>query len=327
MLLLFTFQCISYVTAIQVLKQSDAVDGIHVDQEDELPLWFPWAGNTKHGISLRRDDGSPFTYKEDECRKATPMLGTMKSANKLEAVMRATDHIRAKKVAGDVVEAGVAAGGGVLPVIFYLACTGDLDSRTVHLFDTWDGLLPTSSSGDLGFKKGSYHMSYDGFQRNIERYAQVYREKVLQNALLRIARPSSTSTWKEVMTHVNTVKGFFADTMPGTLKNRKLSLLMCDGDMYSSTKDCMSAAAQKVTSGGAVYNDDYYTFEGCHRAVNEYIRANKPNTKLLLVPQVGNFKLFNEKEAVCFPPKDNSPGFSGTCGKNEVAEGCIYYLD
>merc|ERR1719471_9829 len=192
----------------------------------------------------------------------------MKSSNKMKAVMDLAEYVHTRSIAGDIVEAGVAAGGGVLPLIFYLACTGDLANRTVYLFDTWEGLPAPSSAKDAHFHAGQYKTTFDDFLKVIWVYSGYYLEFI--NSDPRVKR-TAVATWDEVMSHLKIVKGLFADTMQWSLSGRQLALLMCDGDMYSSTKDCMSAGANRVVKRGAIYSDDYYTFKGCYDAMQEYI--------------------------------------------------------
>lgn len=250
------------------------------------------------------------------CRKATPSEGSMKGRNKLHAVLEEADRV--SSTPGDIVEAGVAGGGGVLPVIFYLACTGDLAQRTVHLFDTWEGLNPTSS--DAGFEQGAFKVGYDAFMANVEQYRNAYNQNT--------ADIDGSLSWDEAWTHVNIVKGLFADTMPGALTGKSLSLLMCDGDMYSSTKDCLAAAADLVVSGGTIYNDDYYSFAGCYQAMHEYnlLPDNSTRHKVLLVPEwTEEFTYMEEDASSCTPPQSNSGQSQGKCN-SVVAEAALIHV-
>jgi len=202
-------------------KGFDALRVQSSDQKDNSNgLYFPFADAGTKASLFQLAEPSSLRL---SCRKATPSSGTMKSGTKLHAVLEETDRVQASSIPGDIVEAGVAGGGGILPVIFYLACTGDLAQRTVHLFDTWEGLAPTNS--DSGFIDGQYKVGYDAFLANVEQYRTAYGQ---QAAALNLSL-----SWDEAWTHVNIVKGLFADTMAGALAGRTLSLLMCDGDMYS----------------------------------------------------------------------------------------------
>jgi len=274
-------------------------------------FWYPWArASAQKGKSIST---------AHVCRSVVPLLGTMKSANKLESVLYMVDEVMDKQLVGDLVEAGVAQGGGVLPVIFYLACAGGLPNRSVYLFDTWEGLPPAAAEQDKGFHEGAFHVTFDKFMMNVEDYRKAYKAKVLTNPVL---AKVAMASWDDVWSHVEIVKGLFADTMPGALEHRQLAMLMCDGDMYASTKDCMISAGPKVVKGGGIYNDDYYAFRGCYDAVQEYVQGTQNNT-VFLVPQQEDFKLLPEKTSMCVPPTDNSRK-SGTCESLRV-EASIFF--
>lgn len=57
-------------------------------------------------------------------------------------------------------------------------------------------------------------------------------------------------------------------------------MLRLDGDWYASTKICLEYLYNKVEIGGVVIIDDYYTYEGCRKAVNEFwiLKGIKPYT-------------------------------------------------
>eukprot|EP01084_Bolivina_argentea_P289888 497862_1 len=65
------------------------------------------------------------------------------------------------------------------------------------------------------------------------------------------------------------LKGFFQDTIP--LQNIKyISILRLDMDLYEATKEALELLYDKVSVGGFVIVDDYYSFKGCKRAVDEF---------------------------------------------------------
>jgi predicted O-methyltransferase YrrM len=65
------------------------------------------------------------------------------------------------------------------------------------------------------------------------------------------------------------VKGSFNDTLPKA-NTGPIALLRMDADWYDSTKQILAMLASSVATGGLVIVDDYYTWAGCARAVNEY---------------------------------------------------------
>ena len=68
------------------------------------------------------------------------------------------------------------------------------------------------------------------------------------------------------------LKGWFIDVLPSPGMG-ELSFLHVDGDLYESTRDALRLYS-RLRVGGAVYIDDYGSFPGCARAVDEYRRAH-----------------------------------------------------
>jgi len=54
-----------------------------------------------------------------------------------------------------------------------------------------------------------------------------------------------------------------------------IALLRLDGDWYESTKICLDGLYNHVVPGGVVVIDDYGHWEGCRRAVDEFIAGSK----------------------------------------------------
>jgi hypothetical protein len=68
------------------------------------------------------------------------------------------------------------------------------------------------------------------------------------------------------------VKGWFQDTLPlVSTKMEPIAILRLDGDWYASTKVCLEHLCHRVVSGGFVIIDDYGHYEGCKRAVDEFL--------------------------------------------------------
>lgn len=69
-------------------------------------------------------------------------------------------------------------------------------------------------------------------------------------------------------------KGWFQDTLPAA-DISEIAVLRLDGDWYASTKVCLEHLHDKVVSGGFVIIDDYGCYDGCRKAVDEFLLAHE----------------------------------------------------
>ena len=68
--------------------------------------------------------------------------------------------------------------------------------------------------------------------------------------------------------------GWFQDTVPrDSATIGEIAILRLDGDWYASTKICLDHLYDCVVKGGFVIIDDYGTYEGCQKAVDEFLAA------------------------------------------------------
>ena len=97
------------------------------------------------------------------------------------------------------------------------------------------------------------------------------------------AVPATFAALNVPMDNVRVVKGWFEDTLPVRRQEiGKIAVLRVDSDWYASTKFCLETLYASVVSGGAVIIDDYFTFTGCRKAVDEF-RAERGITAKLHV--------------------------------------------
>jgi len=57
-------------------------------------------------------------------------------------------------------------------------------------------------------------------------------------------------------------------------------LLRLDSDWYESTKQCLENLFDLVVDGGLVIIDDYYVWDGCARAVHDFLSKRGSLCKL-----------------------------------------------
>ncbi len=70
--------------------------------------------------------------------------------------------------------------------------------------------------------------------------------------------------------------GWFQETLPRDAPGMgPIAILRLDGDWYASTKTCLAHLYDKVVSGGFVVIDDYGAYQGCRRAVDEFMAERR----------------------------------------------------
>ncbi len=70
-------------------------------------------------------------------------------------------------------------------------------------------------------------------------------------------------------------KGWFEETLPGTSVQNGISVLRMDGDWCASTMTILDNLFDQVVDGGVILIDDYYYWEGCAKAVHDYLSKTR----------------------------------------------------
>ena len=177
---------------------------------------------------------------------------TMLGVRRLKSLHAGVTDAARRGIPGDVVECGVARGGSALLMALALREAGA--SRTLWLFDTFEGLPEPSREGDPDYEvarhlTGACRGTEDEVRAVLGRHCPTQRAEL--------------------------VKGLFADTLPGAGVG-SIAVLHLDGDWYESVKACLENLWDRVSPGGLVQVDDYFTWAGCKRAVDEFFRGDLP---------------------------------------------------
>ncbi|HXX94758.1 MAG TPA: TylF/MycF/NovP-related O-methyltransferase, partial [Planctomycetota bacterium] len=139
------------------------------------------------------------------------------------------------------------------------------DRRRVHLFDSFEG-LPEPSDKD-GPEAVSYSDGRGGGRLLTTGNCVASVEDVKDLFFNRLGLDPGN-----VVFHV----GWFQDTLPRDRDGvGPIALLRLDGDWYESTAACLRHLYPSVVSGGFVILDDYGQWQGCRRAFEEYVQAQR----------------------------------------------------
>jgi O-methyltransferase len=161
-----------------------------------------------------------------------------------------------KNIKGDVVECGVWRGGMIASISNIMG-----SDREYHLFDSFEGLPDAQDiDGEAAIKwQEDKHLStyYDNCK-----------------AETKWAEEAMNRTQVHYVLH----KGWFCDTLKNYTKGEGIAILRMDGDWYDSTLDILNHLFEKVNKNGIIIIDDYYSWDGCSRAVHDFLSQNKlPN--------------------------------------------------
>ena len=168
-----------------------------------------------------------------------------------------------QNVPGCFVECGVWKGGS--SAMIALAILDAKQQRPLHLFDSFEGLPePTEKDGELAPNYSGGRI--DGKLSPINQCRSELQE-VRKLILDKINLP-------EKLAHFHV--GWFQDTVPLAARNLgPIALLRLDGDWYDSTKICLEHLYPLLSPGGVIILDDYFAWEGCRKATDEYRNQNQ----------------------------------------------------
>lgn len=157
-----------------------------------------------------------------------------------------------KHVDGAVAECGTWRGGMIGGIAKLL---GD---REYFLFDSFEG-LPEAKEVD-----GAAAIAWQNDIESPEYFDNCKAEMAYAEKAIALSGAKNYS--------IN--KGWFSDSLPKFDKKKKIAILRLDGDWYDSTMDCLNNLYDNVVPGGIIILDDYYAWDGCAKAVHDFL-SNK----------------------------------------------------
>lgn len=157
---------------------------------------------------------------------------------------------RVQDLPGCVVECGVWRGGMSAGLATVLGL-----KREYFLFDSFEGLPPAKDiDGDaaLRWQKNTSGPNYHDNCSAGEEFAK-----------LAMTLSGAAS--------FHLVKGWFDKTLPNFRPTQPIALLRLDADWYESTMVCLESLFDHVLPNGIIVLDDYYAWDGCSRAVHDFL--------------------------------------------------------
>jgi O-methyltransferase len=195
------------------------------------------------GLVLARYDNSEERRKRlnriAKIRSERDMLLIPAEACQILCALKAVE-----KIPGDMAELGVSTGGSARLISSFAP------NRTLHLFDTFEGLPKPHAIDSIRFKAGQFASNFE----KVKDYLQGCDVKIYKGLF-----PYTTKDTPEV----------------------KFAFVHLDGDLYRSTKAGLEYFYPRMSPGAICICHDFVTSEGVNRALEEFFR-DKPEVYMEL---------------------------------------------
>lgn len=161
---------------------------------------------------------------------------------------------RFSSVDGAIVECGTWKGGMIAGMARLLG-----RGRSYYLFDSFEGLPEAQAVDGEAARRWQADKTSPRYFNNC------------------IAAEQDARTAMELAgaAHSRIEKGWFKDTLPSAEFPGGIAMLRLDADWYDSTITILDHLFKSVNAGGVMIIDDYYTWDGCTRAVHDFLSKNR----------------------------------------------------
>lgn len=164
-----------------------------------------------------------------------------------------------RHVQGCVVECGVWRGGMSAGLAEVLG-----PQRDYFLFDSFEGLPPVTELDGERAKEWQQDVESETYYDNCRAPIE-FAERAM--------RISGVPRFK-------LVKGWFEETLPQFVPPAPIAILRIDGDWYESTLTALDSLFKHLAPNGIVIVDDYYAWDGCSRAVHDFLSRTKSTVRI-----------------------------------------------
>ena len=191
-----------------------------------------------------------------------------------------------RNIPGCVVECGVWRGGMIAGMAEVLGA-----DRRYFLFDSFEGLPQAREEIE-----GAAAVAWQSDTKSPNYLNNCTATKEEAAAAMKLSGAASFSL----------IKGWFNETLPPFVPPSEIAVLRLDGDWYESTRTCLEKLYPHVAPGGVVIIDDYYNWDGCAHAVNEFVSGFTPPRAVPRIRQFQDMVAYLTKPAATPSAKNGS---------------------
>lgn len=167
-----------------------------------------------------------------------------------------------RHVPGCVVECGVWRGGASAGMAEVLGV-----DRDYFLFDSFEGLPPAQDIDGPAAKAWQKDTQSETYFDNCSAPIE-FAERAMRLS----GAPSYTI-----------IKGWFDRTLTGFVPPSPIAILRLDGDWYESTMTALESLYKYLAPDGIVIVDDYYAWDGCSRAIHDFLSRSQSTARIAQV--------------------------------------------
>jgi len=189
-----------------------------------------------------------------------------------------------KQIKGAFVECGVWKGGAV-GIMAKANLQFGSSRRQLYLFDAFDNICPPDAEvdGNKAIKDTKEILGLSDIKEmtgQLESIEGGY-DSLGGHGTIQICKDLLERIINYPSKYIHFKKGWFQDTLPIAKDEiNAIAILRLDGDWYASIKVCLENLYDKVSQGGLVVIDDYGYYEGCTKAVDEFLEERNIKTFL-----------------------------------------------
>ncbi len=193
------------------------------------------------------------------------------------------NYLEQNNIEGDIVECGVWKGGSSMVMAQTLIKRGNT-KRKIYMYDTYEGMSePTEHDINASRNRPASQMFSEMRESNIFMYGETnWCKSSLENVKSNMLKTNYP------MDNIIFVKGKVEDTIPQVIP-QKIAFLRLDTDWYESTKHELRYLYPLLVKNSACVIDDYYPWEGCRKAVDEYFETLEYKPLLLRIHCTATF--------------------------------------
>jgi O-methyltransferase len=172
---------------------------------------------------------------------------------------------------GSVIECGVWKGGMALALTRIFGA-----ERSYAFFDSFEGMPPPNQHDGRDAHFWAAHPEHPRYFDNCRADFAEFQ------SILQKLRPEHL--------HARVTKGWFSESL-ASMDSESVAFAHLDCDWYDSTYVCLERLWPQMVIGGVILIDDYYDWEGCRRAVHDFLSRNEARESIRTVGKFGGVSI------------------------------------